>query len=162
MKNSLSDLLISKSLTISTAESCTGGLIGHMITSTPGSSAYFMGGIISYSNQAKSDLLGVSSDTLEKYGAVSDQTAREMAAGVKERFKSDIGFSVTGIAGPDGGTIEKPVGTVFMGFCFGDDVPCSVKYLFKGSREEVKQQTAETSLENIRRYLNDNSFIPGI
>jgi len=162
MKNRLSDLLILKSLTISTAESCTGGLIGHIITGTPGSSAYFMGGIISYSNRAKCDLLGVSPHTLERYGAVSDQTAKEMAAGVKKQFKSDIGISVTGIAGPDGGSDEKPVGTVFMGFCFGNDEPCSVKYLFRGSREEVKQQTAETALENIRRHLNGDSFIPGI
>ncbi len=161
MKNSLSNLLITRSLTISVAESCTGGLIGHLITSTSGSSAYFMGGIISYSNQAKCDLLGVSPETLEKYGAVSDQTAKEMAAGVKERFKSDIGLSVTGIAGPDGGSIEKPVGTVFMGFLF-DNEPCSIRYLFKGSREEIKHQTAETALENIKRYLNGDSFVPGI
>lgn len=161
MYYTLSELLISKSLTISVAESCTGGLIGHLITSIPGSSAYFLGGIISYSNQAKCDLLSVSPDTLEKYGAVSDQTAKEMAEGVKERFKSNIGISVTGIAGPDGGSIEKPVGTVFMGFIF-DNEPISIKYLFKGSREEIKQQTAETALENITRYLNGDSFIPGI
>ncbi len=161
MKNRLSDLLISRSLTISTAESCTGGLIGHIITSAPGSSEYFMGGIISYSNQAKCDLLGVSPDTLEKFGAVSDQTAKEMAAGVKERFKSDIGLSVTGVAGPDGGSIEKPVGTVFIGFSF-DNEPFSIKYLFRGNRSEIKQQTAETALENIRRYLNGDTFIPGI
>lgn len=161
MEKNLSDLLINKSLTIATAESCTGGLIGHIITSTPGSSTYFMGGIISYSNQAKCDLLGVSPDTLKQYGAVSDQTAKEMARGVKERFKTDIGLSVTGIAGPDGGSKEKPVGTVFMGFSFDDEI-FSLRYLFKGSREEVKQQTAETVLGDIRRYLNGDSFIPGI
>ena len=161
MKNTLSSLLITKSLTISVAESCTGGLIGHIITSAPGSSAYYMGGVISYSNQAKCDLLGVSPDTLEKYGAVSGQTAKEMAIGVKEKFKSDIGFSVTGIAGPDGGSIEKPVGTVFMGFVFDKD-PIAIKYMFKESRDEIKQQTAETALENIKRYLNGDSFIPGI
>ena len=161
MKNALSDILISRSLTISVAESCTGGLIGHMITGNPGSSAYFLGGIISYSNQAKCNLLGVSPDTLKQYGAVSNQTATQMAAGVKERFGSDIGLSVTGIAGPDGGTVEKPVGTVFMGFAF-DREPISIKYLFKGNRQEIKQQTAETALENIRRYLNGDPFIPGI
>jgi nicotinamide-nucleotide amidase len=161
MDDSLSKLLITKSLTISVAESCTGGLIGHLITSIPGSSAYFMGGVISYSNQAKCDLLGVSPDTLEQYGAVSDQTAKEMAMGVRERFKSDIGISVTGIAGPDGGSIEKPVGTVFMGLVL-DNEPLALKYLFKGKRSEIKQQTAETALENIKRYLNGNSFIPGI
>lgn len=161
MENSLSDLLISSTLTIAVAESCTGGLIGHLITSVPGSSTYFMGGIISYSNQAKRDLLGVSHETLIKYGAVSDRTAIEMAAGVKERFKSDIGLSVTGIAGPDGGSVEKPVGTVFMGFSF-DAEPFSVKYLFRGIRSEIKQQTAETALENIRRHLIGDPFIPGI
>ena len=161
MESTLSELLINKSLTISVAESCTGGLIGHLITSIPGSSAYFMGGITSYSNQAKCDLLGVSPDTLEQYGAVSDQTAKEMAMGVKERFKSDIGISVTGIAGPDGGSIEKPVGTVFMGFVF-ENGPLAIKYLFKGSRSEIKQQTAETALENIKRYLNGDSFVSGI
>ena len=161
MKNRLSDILILKSLTISTAESCTGGLIGHLITSIPGSSKYFMGGIISYSNQAKCNLLGVSPDTLEQYGAVSEQTAKEMAMGVKEKFRSDIGISVTGIAGPDGGSIEKPVGTVYMGFVF-DNEPLAIKYIFKGNRSEIKQQTAETALENIRRYLNGDSFVPGI
>ncbi len=161
MKNSLGNLLTAKSLTIAVAESCTGGLIGHMITDIPGSSAYFLGGIISYSNQAKCDLLGVSPDTLKQYGAVSDQTAMQMATGVKVRFGSDIGLSVTGIAGPDGGTVEKPVGTVFMGFAF-DREPVSIKYLFKGSRQEIKQQTAEIALENIRRHLNGDSFVPGI
>jgi nicotinamide-nucleotide amidase len=161
MENTLGKLLIQKSLTISVAESCTGGLIGHMITSIPGSSAYFMGGIISYSNQAKCDLLSVSPDTLKQYGAVSGETAREMAKGVKERFNTNIGLSVTGIAGPDGGSKEKPVGTVYMGFMF-DSKPISIRYLFTGTREQIKQQTAETALENIRRYLNGDTFIPGI
>ena len=161
MENTLGDLLISRALTISVAESCTGGLIGHLITSIPGSSAYFMGGVISYSNRAKCDLLGVSPDTLEKYGAVSDQTAREMAMGARESFKSDIGLSVTGIAGPDGGSVEKPVGTVFIGFSFENET-CSIKYRFRGNRSEIKQQSAETALENIIRYLNGNPFIPGL
>jgi nicotinamide-nucleotide amidase len=162
MEKTLGTLLIQKSLTISVAESCTGGLIGHMITSVPGSSAYFMGGIISYSNQAKCDLLGVSSDTLKKFGAVSGETAREMAWGIRERFGTEIGLSVTGIAGPDGGTKEKPVGTVFMGFVFDKREPVSIRYLFNGTREQIKQQTAETALENIRRYLDGDTFIPGI
>jgi nicotinamide-nucleotide amidase len=161
MENTFGKLLIQKSLTIAVAESCTGGLIGHLITSIPGSSAYFLGGIISYSNQAKCDLLSVSFETIKLYGAVSGETAREMAKGVKGRFKSDIGLSVTGIAGPDGGSKEKPVGTVFMGFVF-DREPIAIRYLFKGTREQVKQQTAETALENIRRYLNGDTFIPGI
>lgn len=161
MEDIIGKLLIQKSLTIAVAESCTGGLIGHMITSVPGSSAYFMGGIISYSNQAKCDLLSVSPDTLKQHGAVSHETAREMAKGVRERFNTDIGLSVTGIAGPDGGTKEKPVGTVFIGLAFDKEI-LSIKYLFRGTREEIKQQTAETALENIRRYLNGDTFIPGI
>ncbi len=161
MKDIIGKLLIQKSLTISVAESCTGGLIGHMITSVPGSSAYFMGGIISYSNQAKSDLLSISPDMLKQYGAVSGETAREMAKGVRERFNTDIGLSVTGIAGPDGGTKEKPVGTVYMGLSFDKEL-ISLKYLFKGTREQIKQQTAERAIENIRRYLNGDTFIPGI
>lgn len=161
MGKNLSDLLINKSLTIATAESCTGGLIGHIITSTPGSSSYFMGGVISYSNQAKCDLLGVSPDTLKQYGAVSDQTAKEMASGVRDRFKTDIGISITGIAGPDGGSDEKPVGTVFMGFSDAKKI-FSKRYQFQGNRTEIKQQTAETAIENIKRYLNGDSFIPGI
>jgi len=161
MTDNLSNLLITKSLTISVAESCTGGLIGHIITSTPGSSSFFMGGVISYSNQAKCDLLGVAQDTIIKYGAVSDQTAKEMAIGVRERFKTDIGLSVTGIAGPDGGSREKPVGTVYMGFADKDNC-FSIRYLFKGNREEIKQITAETAIDNIKRHLNGDSFIPGI
>jgi nicotinamide-nucleotide amidase len=116
MDNIIGNILIQKSLTIAVAESCTGGLIGHMITSVPGSSADFMGGRISYSTQAKCDLLSVSPETLKQFGAVSHETAKEMATGVRDRFNTDIGLSVTGIAGPDGGTKEKPVGTVFMGF----------------------------------------------
>ncbi|NLA75128.1 MAG: CinA family protein [Deltaproteobacteria bacterium] len=161
MENTLGRLLIQKSLTIAVAESCTGGLIGHMITSVPGSSGYFMGGIISYSNQAKCGLLGVLPDTLRQYGAVSSKTAEEMAKGVREKFNTNIGVSVTGIAGPDGGSIEKPVGTVFMGIA-ADDKLLSLKYLFKGTREQVKQQAAEAAIENIRRYLNGDTFIPGI
>lgn len=161
MENTLGDLLISKSLTISVAESCTGGLIGHIITSTPGSSAYFLGGVISYSNSAKCDILGVAENTIIDYGGVSAQAAKEMAGGVRERFKSDLGFSVTGIAGPEGGSSEKPVGTVYMGFA-NKDLLLSEKYLFQGTREEIKQKTAETALENIKRYLNGDPFIPGI
>lgn len=161
MEETLSNLLIKKSLTISVAESCTGGLIGHIITSTPGSSSYFMGGVISYSNRAKCDMLDVSEDTINKYGAVSAQAAKEMAGGVRKRFKSDLGLSVTGIAGPDGGSPEKPVGTVYIGLADKNSL-FSEKYLFQGNREEIKRRTAETALENVKRYLNGNPFIPGI
>lgn len=157
----LGSILTERALTLSTAESCTGGLIGHIITGTPGSSAYFMGGIISYSNLAKIELLDVSPDTLEEYGAVSAQTAMEMASGVRMKFHTDIGVSVTGIAGPDGGSSHKPVGTVYMGFADRAD-RFSIRYKFSGSREDIKRQTAETVLENIKRKLNGDTFIPGI
>lgn len=161
MNKNLSDLLTTKSLTLSVAESCTGGLIGHIITETPGSSACFMGGIISYSNRAKCEILGVAEETINRYGAVSDETAKEMAAGVRERFHTNIGLSVTGIAGPDGGSDEKPVGTVYIGYSDEKSL-FSVRYLFKGNRAEIKQKTADTALENIRRYLNGDTFLPGV
>ncbi|MFC1891116.1 CinA family protein, partial [Thermodesulfobacteriota bacterium] len=102
-------LLKERNLTLSVAESCTGGLMGSRLTDIPGSSSYFLGGMIVYSNQAKIDLLGVSEKTLEENGAVSVVTAIEMAKGVREKLGSDLGIAVTGIAGPDGGSIDKPV-----------------------------------------------------
>ena len=161
MEDPLAKLLLKKSLTISVAESCTGGLIGHIITGTPGSSVYFLGGVISYSNESKCDILGVSNETIIKYGAVSHEVAKEMAGGVKKRFKSDLGLSVTGIAGPEGGSADKPVGTVYMGFKDKNNL-FSKRYLFPGDRGKIKQKTAETALENIKRYLNGDPFIPGI
>src|SRR4030042_124420 len=102
MANELAAILIEKGLTISVAESCTGGLIGSLITDVPGSSRYFLGGIIAYSNRSKVEILNVSPKTIAEYGAVSDQTVREMAGGVKKLFNSYLGLAVTGIAGPDG------------------------------------------------------------
>src|SRR5699024_6603040 len=104
-----------RGLTLATAESCTGGLIGKRITDIPGSSACYVGGVISYSNDVKMQLLGVKQQTLSQYGAVSEQTACEMAEGVRRCTGADIGLSTTGVAGPDGGTEEKPVGLVYIG-----------------------------------------------
>ena len=109
------------------AESCTGGLLGDRFTNVPGSSVYFLGGVVSYSNEAKMNLLGVQNDTLVEHGAVSEETAAEMAQGVRQLFQADTGISVTGISGPDGGTPEKPVGLTFIAIDYSGDV--SVKRL---------------------------------
>lgn len=154
-------ILKEKSMTIAVAESCTGGLIGHRLTSVPGSSNYFVGGVIVYSNQSKVDFVQVRKDTLNKYGAVSDNTVREMAEGVRRNFKADLGLAVTGIAGPDGGTKDKPVGTVHVGLAVDSDI-LSVKYRFWGTREQVKLNTSMMALDWIRRRLNGDTFLPGI
>jgi nicotinamide-nucleotide amidase len=154
-------MLADRGLTISVAESCTGGLIGSMITDVPGSSHYFLGGIIAYSNQSKIEILNVSSKTIEEHGAVSDQTVREMAWGAKRLFNSNLGLAITGIAGPEGGSIEKPVGTVFIGLAAEDRI-FTAGYRFHGTRGEIKQETARMALDNLRRYLNGDTFLPGI
>ena len=154
-------MLADRGLTISVAESCTGGLIGSIITDVPGSSRYFLGGIIAYSNQSKMEILNVSSGTIAEHGAVSDQTVLEMAGGVKRLFNSHLGLAVTGIAGPEGGTTEKPVGTVFIGLAAEDRI-FTAGHRFHGTREEIKQETARMALDYLRRYLNDDTFLPGI
>ena len=110
----LQALAIARGLTIGSAESCSGGLVGHAITSIPGSSAYYLGGVVSYADQAKRDLLGVSPATLEHHGAVSAQTAVAMAEGLRARLGCDLAVAVTGVAGPDGGTAAKPVGLSYV------------------------------------------------
>jgi len=161
MEGVVGESLLQKKLTLSVAESCTGGLIGNLLTNVPGSSGYFLGGVVVYSNQAKMDLLGVSKQTLDTHGAVSDPAAREMAAGVRRALKADLGLSVTGIAGPEGGTREKPVGTVHIGFASGDKA-FSGKYRFWGKRKQNKLNSAMMALDWVRRYLHGDSFLPGL
>jgi nicotinamide-nucleotide amidase len=161
MEEVVGQILLEKGLTISVAESCTGGLIGHRLTNVPGSSKYFRGGVVVYSDQSKVDLLQVSPESLEKYGAVSDNTVREMAGGVREHMKTGLGLAVTGIAGPEGGSHEKPVGTVYIGLVAGDDI-FSGRYHFRGSREQVKSNTSMMALDWVRRYLNGDPLLPGI
>jgi len=161
MEGVVGEGLLQKKLTLSVAESCTGGLIGNLLTNVPGSSAYFLGGVVVYSNQAKMDLLGVSKRTIETHGAVSDPAARAMAAGVRRTLKADLGLSVTGIAGPEGGTWEKPVGTVHIGLACGDKA-FSGKYRFWGKREQNKLNGAMMALDWVRRYLHGHSFLPGL
>jgi nicotinamide-nucleotide amidase len=161
MEGVVGEMLLRKKLTLSVAESCTGGLIGNLLTNVPGSSGYFLGGVIVYSNQAKMDLLRVSKETLDTHGAVSDPVAREMAAGVRRELKADLGLSVTGIAGPDGGTAEKPVGTVYIGLASGDET-FSGKYRFWGKREQNKSNSAMMALDWVRRALHGDPFLPGL
>jgi len=153
----VAELLKSRKLTVATAESCTGGLIGHTLTNVSGSSEYFDRGIISYSNRAKMELLGVKEKTLKKYGAVSEQTAREMARSVRERSKVDIGIATTGIAGPAGGTREKPVGLVYIGLSTKEGTVVR-KFNFHGNRLENKESTCNAVLQILLEYLEDKLF----
>ena len=161
MEEVVGKLLKQKGLTLCVAESCTGGLIGHRITNVPGSSDYFMGGAVVYSNKAKVQILGVKEETLKRFGAVSAETAKEMAEGIRRCIPADIGIAVTGIAGPSGGTKEKPVGTVFIGLST-DKETIAQRYRFFGEREQIKLNTSMMALDWIRRYINGDSFLPGI
>ncbi len=149
-------LLVTKGQTLAIAESCTGGGLGQMLTDTPGSSSYFMGGIISYSNQVKIKLLGVNADDLEREGAVSETVARQMALGVKEKLGTDWGISITGIAGPGGGTDTKPVGLVYLGIAAPDGGVEGIKYQL-GSQQErgfIRHMSAAQGLDLLRRRLS--------
>lgn len=145
--------LIAKKLMLSFAESCTGGLASVIITNIPGSSAWFDGGVVTYSNQAKQDLIGVSGESLRQYGAVSEQVASEMAIGLLKQGRADIVVSVTGIAGPDGGTSEKPVGTVCFAWASKNLPIKTQRSLFTGSRQEIRQQSVRAMLLGIKDLL---------
>jgi len=133
--------------TISTAESCTGGLIMHRLTNVPGSSAYVLGGVVAYSNQVKQMLLRVKQGTLIAHGAVSEQTALEMAAGARQLLRTDIAVSVTGIAGPDGGTQEKPVGLTYIALAGPDDLLVVQRHIWDGDRLAIKEASADAALQ---------------
>jgi len=145
-------LLLQRKMTLSVAESCTGGLIGGRITNVAGSSAYFERGVVTYSNAAKAELLGVPADLLDSRGAVSREVATAMAQGIRERAKTDLGLAVTGIAGPTGGTSEKPVGLVYIALATKEGVKAD-EYRFLGSRWQVRQCSAQMALDLVRRYL---------
>ncbi|MEM7617947.1 MAG: CinA family protein [Pseudomonadota bacterium] len=136
-----------------TAESCTGGLIAAAITELSGSSSVFDRGFVTYSNEAKIANLSVSPETLHRYGAVSEQTAKEMALGALNNSHGTIAISVTGIAGPTGGSDEKPVGLVYIGLCKKDEEPIAIKNNFDGDRTSVRTQTVETALNLILENL---------
>jgi len=141
----LVELLKAQNLTCATAESCTGGGVGSAITAVPGSSAVFAGGVISYSNDVKREVLGVKAETLASAGAVSPETAAQMAEGVRTLLKTDLAVSLTGIAGPDGGSDEKPVGLVWFGLATKDGVRTE-KVLFAGDRARVREQAVVHAL----------------
>lgn len=142
-----------RGLRLAVAESCTGGLIGHLITNVPGSSTYYMGSVTAYAYEAKVRLLGVRWETLEKYGAVSQETVLEMARGVRTALAADIGLSVSGIAGPGGGTPDKPVGSVWIGLSAEqvDEAWCNI---WPGGRLQVKEQSAQAALQMLADYLS--------
>ncbi len=142
-----------KSLKLATAESCTGGLIASRITDIPGSSDYFLGGVVSYAYEAKVALLGVSWDTLHAYGAVSRETVLEMARGARKILDADIAVSVSGIAGPAGGLPNKPVGTTWIGLSARDGEWARVFY-FKGDRLQNKSSSADAALQMLKDYLD--------
>ena len=150
----IGNLLRKKGWTVSVAESCTGGLIGSFLTSIPGSSDYFTGGVIAYSNKIKTDLLSVSPDTLKNFGAVSGETVREMAYGVKKLLKTDVGISSSGIAGPAGGSKNKPVGTVALGVDIPQKIITNIVHL-KGDREDIRKLATFQVLEMLRNLLEE-------
>jgi len=138
-----------RGLIVATAESCTGGWAAQVITHTPGSSAWFERGFVTYANAAKTDMLGVRSITIETFGAVSLETAGEMAAGALRNSNAMISLAITGIAGPTGGSSEKPVGTVCFGWCIKDQVPSCERQLFDGDREAVRRQSVIHALSGL-------------
>lgn len=146
-------LLVDKKLTIGTSESCTGGLLGAGLIDYPGISSSFLEGAITYSNEAKIKTLGVKEETLEKFGAVSEETAREMAEGIRKRCGADIGVSTTGIAGPDGGTDDKPVGLVYIGLSIGDKTIVT-RNVFNGDRNSVRRRACLKAFDIIRLEIN--------
>jgi len=145
-------MLRERGLTLVAAESCTGGLIGSRITDMPGSSEYFLGGIVAYAYEVKVALLDVSWDTLNTFGAVSHETVIEMARGARTRLHGDIAIAVSGIAGPGGGTAEKPVGTTWIGLATGNG-EWTKKFRFEGNRRQNKSFTADAALGMLVEYL---------
>ena len=145
-------LLKRRGLRLAVAESCTGGLVGHLITNVPGSSVYYRGSVVAYSSEVKELVLHVQRDTLYRHGAVSEQTAMEMARGVRHAFRADIGLAVTGIAGPGGGAPEKPVGLVYTALA-APDGGWGERHVWSGDRWQNKARSAQAALDLLRRYL---------
>lgn len=151
-QETLGQLLRQRGLKLTTAESCTGGLIADKITDVPGSSEYFIGGFVTYAYEAKVAALGVSWDTLNKFGAVSREVVLEMARGARKALDTDIAVSVSGIAGPGGGLPDKPVGTTWIGLVTPEGESAQVFY-WKGDRRENKEQSAQQAMKMVIEYL---------
>jgi nicotinamide-nucleotide amidase len=154
----VANLMINNKVTIATAESCTAGLLSARLTDVPGSSQYFNGGVVCYSNELKHDLVDVNQKTLDRYGAVSEETARELAVNIAKKLKSEIGISITGIAGPDGGTEKKPVGLVFVGISYRNNVYIK-KYNLTPNRNINRELTVILCLNEIRKILENSKEI---
>ncbi len=152
MEKAVGSLLLNKKLTIALAESCTGGLVTSRITDVPGSSQYLVGSIVCYNNVVKTKHIGVPEETIAIQGAVSQEAAEYMAQGIKDKFHTDLGIGITGIAGPDGATPDKPVGLVYIAIDGAAGKVCYQHY-FNGKRTDIKHRTALTALNHIRRYL---------
>lgn len=158
VEKSVADILKKKGFTMTCAESCTGGLIASRVVNVPGVSEVFKAGFVTYANEAKQKLLGVREETLIQFGAVSRQTAEEMARGAAKAAEADVAISVTGIAGPDGGTKEKPVGLVYIGCYVRGDVLVK-EYHFDGDRMQVRQSSAEAALKQLLVCLQEQQTI---
>lgn len=156
LEKEVADLLAQRNYTMTTAESCTGGMVAARMINVPGVSGVFNAGFITYANEAKQKLVGVKSETLKAYGAVSRETAGEMAEGAAKTAGADVAVATTGIAGPDGGTPEKPVGLVYIG-CFVDGKLSVKEYHFDGSRMEIRERTVEAALVLLKEMLSEFS-----
>lgn len=152
LEEEIGQKLMAQGLTLATVESCTGGLVAHRLTNVSGSSAYFLGGFVTYSNEAKERFVGVRHETLLAHGAVSEETAREMARGARQQMGTDVAVAVTGIAGPTGGTSEKPAGLVYVALSAADTDLCR-RFMWQGDRVSNKAESAEATLRLVLDYL---------
>lgn len=153
LSQSLGEALRAQGLMLATAESCTGGWVAEVVTETAGSSNWFDRGFVTYSNQSKHDMLGVRSNTIACFGAVSEECAREMAAGALAHASADWALSITGIAGPGGGSSAKPVGTVCFSWCRRGDVPSSETMQFSGDRREIRREAVKHAIQGLLQRL---------
>lgn len=160
LENLIGDLLRARGLKLATAESCTGGLVGDRVTNVPGSSDYYLGGVVAYAYEAKVALLGVSWGTLAQYGAVSKETVLEMSRGARKALGADIAVSISGIAGPGGGLPNKPVGTTWIGLSTPDGDRARI-HLFKGDRTQNKASASEAALQFLVDYLKGDGVLDG-